>query len=161
MYSLVMYDSGFGNTERIARAIADALREHGRVHVVACDYGSAPNLDGVDLLVIGGSTQRHGPSPVLESLLDALPEVAIRGRAVAVFDTRYHMHKLLSGSAANKIAKRLAQLGGVLVVPPESFFVVERARPLETGEIERAAQWAAHLLTAHESGKEIYARDDA
>lgn len=145
MYSLVIYDSGFGNTERIARAVADALREHGGVHVVACNHGSAPDLNGVDLLIIGGPTQRHGLSPVLESLLDALPEAAIRGRAVAVFDTRYHMRKLLSGSAADKIAKRLTQLGGVLVVPPESFFVVERAGPLETGEIERAAQWAARV----------------
>jgi NAD(P)H-dependent FMN reductase len=130
---------------RIAHAIADTLRAHGGVHTLACDPGGLPDLAGIDLLVIGGPTHRHGLSPIVEALLDALPESAIRGRAVAAFDTRYHMSKLLSGSAASKIAKRLRQLGGVLVVPPESFFVMEREGPLENGEIDRAARWAETL----------------
>jgi NAD(P)H-dependent FMN reductase len=114
-------------------------------YTLACDHGGLPDLAGIDLLVIGGPTHRHGLSPIVEALLDALPASALRGRTVAAFDTRYHMSKLLSGSAASKIAKRLRQLGGVLVVPPESFFVMEREGPLETGEIDRAARWAETL----------------
>ena len=51
-------------------------------------------------------------------------EGALSGVAVAAFDTRYHKPLEQSGSAAHKIAPVLRDLGGELLVPPESFFVL-------------------------------------
>jgi flavodoxin len=145
MKTLVIYDSAFGNTELIARAIADALRDEGTADALLCEHGAAVDLHGVDLLVVGCPTQRHTTTPTIAALLDELADEDVRGRAVAAFDTRYHMNPFLSGSAARKIAAQLRRQGGVLLVPPESFFVVEHDGPLEDGEIERAAAWAATL----------------
>lgn len=44
--------------------------------------------------------------------------------AVAAFDTRYHMPLEQSGSATHEIAPVLRDLGGELLFPPESFFVL-------------------------------------
>ena len=69
--------------------------------------------------------------------------------AVAAFDTRVRWPKLLSGSAAEGIAKRLTSDGATLIVPPESFIVTTR-KPilLEPGELPRATAWAGTLAEA-------------
>src|SRR5687768_7425824 len=62
MKSLVVYESRFGNTALIARAVADALRERGSAHMLPVDEVTAADLDGLDLLVVGGPTHAHGVS---------------------------------------------------------------------------------------------------
>jgi flavodoxin len=37
MNTLVVYDSKFGNTERVARAIAERLQRHGAVELITAD----------------------------------------------------------------------------------------------------------------------------
>src|SRR3954454_11104253 len=57
MRALVVYESMFGNSERVARAVADGLGAHVDVEVrdVALAHaGEVP--EGVDLLVVGGPT---------------------------------------------------------------------------------------------------------
>jgi flavodoxin len=141
MNALVVYDSTFGNTERIARAIGAALAGPRPVDVRAiAEVGPLPA--GLDLLVVGGPTQGHGVGPALKTFLDELPAGAVRGVAVASFDTRFRWPRWLSGSAASGIAARLQRQGGRLVAEPESFFVTHKDGPLAAGELERAATWA-------------------
>src|SRR5690242_10008279 len=61
MRSLVVYESWFGNTRRVAEKIAAALAPEGEVELVSADK-SAPPLGEVDLLVVGGPTHVHGLS---------------------------------------------------------------------------------------------------
>jgi hypothetical protein len=49
-------------------------------------------------------------------------------------------------SAACKLEKRLRQVWGKRILPPENFHVVEREGPLYDGEIERARVWAGSIL---------------
>ena len=155
MKALIVYDSVYGNTQAIARAIGDGLAE--RYEVLVVPVGSARLMaDGSDLLVVGGPTQRHGLSPELAALLERLPRGGLAARQAATFDTRYRMSALLSGSAARAAAKRLQRAGCRLCRPPASFFV-ERDRPpqgekrrhsqerLEAGELERAIAWGREL----------------
>ena len=51
MKSIVVYESWFGNTWRIAKRIAAALAEEGEVEVVSVD-DPVPSLAHVDLLVL-------------------------------------------------------------------------------------------------------------
>ena len=147
MNALVVYDSKFGNTERVARAIGEALRENGAVDVrpVAEVDGIPP---GIDLLVIGGPTRGHGADPALKAFLARVPPQAVAGIATAAFDTRFRWPVFLSGSAARGIAKRLERKGARLVVEPESFFVEHSEGPLADGEIGRAGVWARSLAGA-------------
>jgi flavodoxin len=158
MNALVIFDSTYGNTEAIARAIAAGLADGFEVRVARAAPGELVG-GGAELLVVGGPTQRHGLSPGLEILFEGLPRGALRGRRAAAFDTRYHMSALLSGSAARGAAKRLERAGSTLIAPPESFFM-ERDRPssgekrrhaierLEPGELERAAAWGRQLAAS-------------
>ena len=137
----VIYDSKFGNTERIARTIAEAFGPDARIGVV----GDAAQIEtGVSLLVVGGPTQAHGTSPAMTEFLARLP--SLNGVAVAAFDTRLTWPRLLSGAASDRIAKALTKRGGHLVAPPESFLVSGGEGPLVEGELDRALAWAKGLV---------------
>jgi flavodoxin len=156
MQTVLIYDSQFGNTEQIARAIAVGLGEYGAVEVVAAWEALARTPGPADLLLVGGPTQRHGMSQTLRAFLDRLPRGSLATTKAATFDTRYHMAALLSGSAAGQAAGQLRRTGCRLVAAPESFFV-ERDRPpgneqrrhgqerLEPGELARATEWGRSL----------------
>jgi flavodoxin len=145
MKSLVVYESRFGNTALIARAVADALREYGAAHLLAVEDTATTDLDGIDLLVVGGPTHAHGISAALGAWLKGLPETQLRALPVAAFDTRFHMPRLLTGSAARVIARRLDRLGASPIAEPESFFITEGEGPLADGEVVRAIAWARGL----------------
>src|SRR5262245_23573608 len=146
MHILVIYETQFGNTEQIAQAIAQALGECGSVRLEPMGKVGYALEQGVDLLVLGSPTQHHEATPDMLAWLDHIPPNALDGMPIAVFDTRYHMSKLFSGSAAHVIGKEVQNRGGRLIAPPESFFVTGREGPLEAGEVERAASWASTLL---------------
>lgn len=150
MNAMIIYDSVYGNTERIARAIGTALEGGGHVEVrPIAEVGGLP--PGLDLLVVGGPTQAHGVDPAMKMFLDELPPETLRGVAVAAFDTRLRWPELLSGSAAKGIAKRLEQKGARLVATPGSFFVKGKDGPLVEGELGRAASWAGQLAAVFAS----------
>jgi len=54
MKALVVYESLFGNTEEVARAVADGLSAGMDVDVVEVGSAQAPLVDLVDLVVVGG-----------------------------------------------------------------------------------------------------------
>lgn len=146
MNALILYDSTFGNTESIARAIADALAERGTVRLMRVSKAQATDLEGTDLLLLGCPTQRRKPTPAIRAFLASIPRGILGGMRAAAFDTRYRKPRLLTGSAARAIAKRLRKAGASLLLPPESFFVAAREGPPEEGELERAGDWARQVL---------------
>ncbi len=161
----VVYESMFGNTEDVARAIAEALGDQARVTLGEVGTTDVRSVDGVDLLVVGGPTHMHGMStttsrkaaadnaeePVVSSgeglrtWLLHLPKT--KKAPAAAFDTRLANSPWLTGSAAKKYARRLRRRGYRLVVRPESFLVADSEGPLVEGELERARGWATALMT--------------
>jgi flavodoxin len=144
MRTVVIYDTRFGNTARIAAAIARGIGTAGSVQVMDTAEAAGSSTARPDLLLLGGPTQRRGPSAGLRAFVDALP-ASLQGVPAASFDTRYRGAKLIMGSAAVETAKHLEKAGGRLVAPPESFFIarsgpIER-QGLEAGELERAEAW--------------------
>jgi len=159
MKALVVYESLFGNTGTIARAIADGLA--GTCEVTLADVATAPSAEGIDLLVAGAPTHAFGLSrpssrqqagrsgPVragateagLREYLAASPPLT--GLAAAAFDTR--VDKPITGSAARKAHRWLSRLGCRMLVPPAGFRVGGTTGPLLAGEADRARRWAAAL----------------
>jgi flavodoxin I len=142
MRALVIYDSKFGNTEQLARAIAEALGAGETAAVLAAGAASERDLAGLDLLAVGGPTQGHGFSPALKAFLDGLPAEAMRDVPAVTFDTRLSWPRFLSGSGAAASSKRLAKMGARMLMPPESFLVTGSEGPLAEGELARAQTWA-------------------
>jgi flavodoxin len=148
MDALVIYDTRFDNTRQVAEAIAAGLDEGYDVTVTPV-AGMTAIPESIDLLVVGGPTHAHGQSHEMRDFLDSLPRGALHGVPALAFDTRYRMSRLLTGSAALRIAKKLEQLGARLAAPPESFFVTRDTPPhLEDGELERARVWATGVVAA-------------
>lgn len=158
---LVVYESHFGNTGRVARAVAEGIRPRAEVEVV--DIEHAPPITEVraDLVVIGAPTHLLGLSRAdsrREALEQAgLPDSARRGirewieqatatvPAVATFDTRT-LESRLAGSAARAVVRRLRRRGVTVVAPAEHFTVHGIEGPLTPGERERATAWGRTLL---------------
>jgi flavodoxin len=152
MRIVVVFDSKFGNTARIAEAIGRGASVRGDTRVVSTD--EAADALGVrpDLLLVGGPTRNHGITAELRTFLDALAAGRLAGTRAAAFDTRYRMVTLLSGSAARDASGRLARAGAEVIAAPESFFMSRAGKPeqqtLEAGEPERAEAWGRRLADA-------------
>ena len=150
MNALVLYDSKFGNTERIAEEIALVLQEEVATRLASIGEieSCAETLQAVDLLVVGGPTHRHGVSDALREVVECLDVDALGGVRAAAFDTRVRGAKIVTGSAAVRLGRLLRRRGAWVVVPPASFIVDGREGPLHAGEREHARTWAREVLSA-------------
>ena len=87
MKSLIVYDSFFGNTEKVAHALGQALgSETVKVQNMVPDQ-----LLGVELLILGSPTRAFSPSPDMSKFLKSQPSQAFKGMMVSAFDTRLAM----------------------------------------------------------------------
>jgi flavodoxin I len=147
MKALIVYDSVYGNTEKIARAIAEAIAPSGEVKVVQAGEASPSELESIDLLIVGSPTHGGRPTPAIQDLINKMPQPSLQGINVAAFDTRIPTKLVrVFGYAAGRIAGNLKKKGGTLVASPEGFFVTASKGPLKEGELERAAGWAKGIL---------------
>ena len=62
MRAIVVYESMYGNTHRIAEAVAEGLSTAAETEVVSVHDASKDRLDTADLVVVGGPTHTHGMS---------------------------------------------------------------------------------------------------
>jgi len=167
--ALVVYESMFGGTERIARAIANGLEQALTVRVGSVEQITPSDAATVDLLVVGGPTHAHAMSlpasraeaiewthdparhlqlaPGMHSIgvREWLQNVADVPR-FAAFDTRASIPRIFSGAASHGIARELSRRGGTQVVEPESF-LVDPSNALADGEVRRAIAWGDALAS--------------
>jgi flavodoxin len=154
MKIVVIYDSVYGNCERVAKALAKVLEEKGEVRLVkAVD---APTVfSGVSWLIAGTPTHGGGLTEGMRQFWQKVPADALKGIKVAAFDTRSNpakqgwFLKLLAkvlGHAAPKLAKILQDKGGELNGGPAGFAVESKEGPLADGELDRAREWVRELV---------------
>jgi flavodoxin len=158
MNSIVIYASRYGNTKKIAEAIADGLRSFGTAQLFAAEEAPTPLPSGIDLIVIGGPTEMHKMTEPLAEVLRRIESETLHGVAAAAFDTRLRWPRWLAGSAGVGAWNNLQSAGARMIAPAESFFVKkdegaekDDAPKLEPGELERATQWAATLAEKAQS----------
>lgn len=156
MRCLVVYDSCFGNTEALARAMADALARKYSVTLCRPHELSDDSLRGVGMLIAGSPTRGFRPTELLVAAIERLSPGALMGVACCSFDTRFdardHAHSLplrlilkLGGYAAGRLKTLLVRKGGAACGTAEGFFVDRKEGPLRDGEIERAVGWVNDL----------------
>lgn len=152
MKILVIYDSVFGNTEKIAQAIGTAVSTKKDVVVKRVAEINSEDLQGLDLLLIGSPTRGFRPTEGITAFLKNLSATTLQGVKAVTFDTRIPIDSIKpaifrfivkkGGYAAPVIAKELEARGANLITEPEGFFVKESEGPLVDGELERAVEWA-------------------
>ncbi len=153
MNSVIVYDSVFGNTAAVAKAIAAALEGHGVVRLLPVTEARSLDLTSVDLLIVGSPTRGFRPTPATDEFIAGLPTgTAIRA---AAFDTRLDAEQIhpaplrwvvnAGGYAAQRIAHGLRDKGFSVHAKEGDFVVTGTEGPLKPGELERAAEWAKAL----------------
>ena len=75
MKALVIYDSVFGNTEKIALAVGEAVG----AQVVKVDALQDGALAGVELLLVGSPTRAFRPTEGIQKFLKGLPKERWQG----------------------------------------------------------------------------------
>jgi flavodoxin I len=160
MKAMIVYDSVYGNTEKVAQAIASALGSPEEVKTVKVSEARPEEFTGLKLLVVGSPTQRFRPTAIVNDLLIKIPRTGLRGTKVAVFDTRLAQGEIdktpvlaffvklfgMNAYAAKPIVVQLKKRGGELIGSPEGFYVLGMKGPLAEGELERAVNWARNTL---------------
>jgi hypothetical protein len=160
MHALVIFESIWGNSEQVARAIAAGIGEG--TEVIDALRAPATLGEDVDLLVVGGPTHAFSmsteatrkaaadqgatqiPARGIREWIDALSSPT-RAVPVATFDTRV-VSPRLPGSAAKKAMKRLLGRGFRPIAKPETFGVHGYSGPVADGELDRARQWGSGLV---------------
>jgi hypothetical protein len=168
MKAVVVYESLWGNTAAIARAIAEGIGSDARA--LSTSQASGQAIAGADLIVAGapligfrlptdsarrsiGQDRKHAQrppdlsQPSLRSWLAALPKGS--GRSAA-FETRI---KWSPGSATGAIAKRLQGVGYRRIAKDQRFIVKGTYGPLQHGEMERAKAWGSELARLCKAGR--------
>lgn len=150
---LVIYDSVFGNTAKIAEAIGEALED---IRVVNVSEVTSEDLEDLEILFVGSPTRVFRPTPATIDLIKSLGPKALTGVKAAAFDTRIPIDQTdsgflkmlinLLGYADVKIAKALSKAGADLALESDGFGVNGTEGPLLEGELERAQDWARQIL---------------
>ena len=178
MRAVIVYESMFGSTKKVAEAIAGGLADYAEVSVVPVTSAGAHILDGADLVVVGGPTHTHGMSrpgarkmagkragkpgseaelvpgavsgPGVREWLASLGRLEVAG---AAFDTRLQGLPPFTGRASKSIRRLLAHHGARIAASPESFLVKGMTGDLAEGELRRARAWGQRLsaVTASEA----------
>jgi hypothetical protein len=162
--AVVVYESMFGNSGKVARAVADGVAEVMSVNLV--EVTATPvDLQGVDLVIAGGPTHAFSMSREatrrdarvqgasqgsvatgLREWLASLPDE--HGRWFAAFDTRVTRVRRLPGSAAHSAARAGRRHGFSQAIAPQSFYVLDVEGPLADGELEHARVWGAAVAAS-------------
>ncbi len=145
MKALVIYDSQYGNTEKIAQAIGAGIGEEAKVMKVS-DV-KIEDIAAYSYVIIGSPTQGGRMTVNMKLFLDNLPADALQGKRFAAFDTRMKSFFVkMFGWAAAKIEAYIKDKGGNTTAQPQGFFVKSAKGPLVDGELEKATIWAKSIV---------------
>jgi len=119
MRACVIFDTRYGNTEKIARSFETGLREAGvqTVCLNARDV-AVDSLKEYDLICVGAPTEGFTASKPMKEFLGKLKSIDLSGKYGFAFDTKLDWR--FSGSAAKFIEKELNNLGLQIIAPRES-----------------------------------------
>ena len=154
MKILIIYDSMYGHTEKIAHAIKDGFGELHQVRAEQVGHIGYGDLANLDLLVVGSPTHGGRETEDVKTFLDGMSDHALRGMRAAAFDTSmaeedqgFFVGKIVKwfGHASTRIERSLLEKGAEPVLK-ESFLVLGKEGPLKERELERARNWANHLF---------------
>ena len=165
MRALVVFESMFGNTEKVAGAVARGLQLEG-VDTGLVEVHSAPDrlAADLDLLVVGGPTHAFSMSRAstradavrqgapserattgLREWLETVEVDAERAPGLAAFDTRVTKVRWLPQAAGPSAGRAGKRRGLAPVSKPHGFLVDDIRGPLVEHELERAVDWGRHL----------------
>jgi flavodoxin len=117
--AIVIYDSRYGNTEKIAKSFESGLKVAGLQSVCINAKDASPQLlREFDLIALGAPTEWHSASKPMKKFLESLKSVDLTQKYGFAFDTK--LTRPFSGSAASLIEKEFNNNGIRIIAERES-----------------------------------------
>jgi flavorubredoxin len=149
--AIIMFDTRYGNTEKIAKSLERGLNQTGieTVCVNTRDV-TVDLLKQYDMIGVGAPTQFMTASRPMKKFLGKLKSMNLFGKYGFAFDTKFDSR--MSGSAAKFIEEKLKNLGLEIIAPRESAIVFgmnekEGGAILKEGEETRFEQIGLRIGT--------------
>jgi flavodoxin len=145
--ALVVYYSRFGNTEKIAEALAEGLQRGGiETKTTRVDEVRLDEVRQNDLICIGTPVHAWNiPTPVKDFLNRLKGMFGLSRKKAFAFDTK--LESRLAGSASNKVEEILKALGFSIAKPANSVIVRDIEGPLEEGAEQAFKQTGEELVS--------------
>ena len=147
MKGIVVYDTSYGNTKKVAETITETLKESG-IDVDLFDVKDVKKLNGKDygFLVLGSPTKFGTMSFSIRGFLGKVKSEEWMNKPFAAFDTENPENvEKKQGSAGDKIAAKLMEKKMNQLAPVLKALVHEMKGPLVEGEVERTKEYAKGL----------------
>ena len=144
----VIYDSNFGNNERLAQALKKGLTESGLAVDILKVGGFEPGiLADYDLICVGGPTHMSRISKPVKEFFMELRSVNLWGKKGFCFGTRMdsRMNVFDINGSAKKIEGKLKRKGVRMLIPAVNVIVEGREGPLVTGTEKRFVDLGVEL----------------
>jgi menaquinone-dependent protoporphyrinogen IX oxidase len=153
MKGIVVYDTSYGNTKKIAETITETLKEF-RIEVDLFDAKDVKKLSGkdYDFLVLGSPTKFGTMSFAIRGFLGKVKSEEWMNKPFTAFDTENpeNIEKARAEkkewSAAEKISEKLRDKKMNQLLPVLKALVLDWKGPLVEGEIERTKDFARELV---------------
>ena len=159
MKGIVVYDSSYGNTRKIAETIVETLKESGmEADLFYVKKVKKLSVKDYDFLVLGSPTRFGTMSFAVKFFLGKVKSEEWANKPFAAFDTENPENieqariQNKEWSAAEKIAKRLRDKQMNQLLPVLKAVVLGWKGPLQEGEIERTKEYARELALKLKKG---------
>jgi flavodoxin len=145
--TIIIYESIYGNTKKVADAIAEGIRESGEIDCIIAKTGEVHHTDDLakfDAVIFGSPNHNQEPSRNMLKFIERASIVDLDTKMGAAFDTYTGGNK---GIAVKKLEQVIRQKLPCITFVIDSFSaqVEDRKGPLAEGEIDRAIEFGKQV----------------
>jgi len=140
---LIVCESFYGNTWKVAEALQEELAESGNItDLLKAKEAEGVEASGYDFLLLGGPTRMFRASPGTRQFVKKLPK-SWAGKPFATFCTELKAYR--GPHAAVLLAEALIKRGLVQVAEPIITYVMGGKGPLDDDALPQAKKYAKSL----------------
>ncbi len=136
---VIICDTVYGNTARVAEAIGDGVKEAGlEVELRHVKDMKPGDVTAFDVIIMGSPTHAGDMSEDMRSFVKGMKGLTLEGKKGAAFDTRYVGEEI---GAAAAIESSMRELGIDVVMLGSPFRVKAGEGPLADGELPKCKEF--------------------
>ena len=146
MKVLVAFDTKYGNTETVAKTIAEGIESVENIEVTLSNMKKVDfkKLDGYDAILVGCPTHFGGPTRGAKKFIDKLGKRDLKGIQIATFDTYIKEDFEKSVKAMEERLKEKAP-GLQLLLPGLSIQVGDMKGPILEEEFSKCREFGKQI----------------
>jgi flavorubredoxin len=145
--AIIVYESIYGNTKKVADAIAEGVRQSGDIEckVVKTSEVHTNNLADYDIILFGCPNHNQEPARNMTKFIERVITVNLEGKTGAAFDTYTGGNKGIAVSKLEQLIRKHLQ-GFEIKTEGLSIEVVDRKGPLVENAVSDAQEYGRKIV---------------